>query len=309
MVGDHIIMTDNSTPLVTVEMLTYNKFQYLEDAINSVFMQDYPNIELIISDDGSKNFDVHYIETILSKKSDNIKNVKIIRHEQNVGTVKNLNGCIKSSSGQFFIGLSSDDMFKDNKVISDVVDYFLKTGALVVTSKRALFRNDINDYEVLPTDDDIKYLFNGRLYQRLVVGNFISGACTFYSKKLFDKFGLFDEDYRLLEDYPQYLRLAREGVPINFYDRITIYYRDGGISSSKNNILRKDFALAIKKEILPYPHLVSKGLYMYKQFELERLEGKSIISPALFFKYPTIYLEKVLAKVGLKNIEAEKFIE
>lgn len=304
-------MAGSTLPLVTVEMLTYNRFQYIEDALNSVFMQDYPNIELIISDDGSKNFDRRYIERILTKRSNNIKEVKIIHHEQNLGTVRNLNGCIKASSGQFFIGLSSDDIFKDSKVISDVVDYFLRTGALIVTSKRALFNDDINHFEILPTDDDIRYLFNGKLYQRLVVGNFISGACTFYSKELFDKYGLFDEEYRLLEDYPQYLRLAREGIPIHFYDRITIYYRDGGISSpiTINQTLRKDFALTIKKEILPYPDLISKDLYMYKHFEMERLEGKSVLNPGLFARYPAIYLRKILSKVGLRKSDFEKFIE
>ena len=77
-------------PLVTVEMLTYKKFDYLEASLNSVFAQDYPNIEIIISDDGSPNFYKEYIENIINKKTNNIKNVQIIHHEVNLGTVKNL---------------------------------------------------------------------------------------------------------------------------------------------------------------------------------------------------------------------------
>lgn len=39
-------------------------------------------------------------------------------------------------------------------------------------------------------------------------GNFVSGASTYYKKEIFDKYGLFDEKYKLLEDYPFYVNLA-----------------------------------------------------------------------------------------------------
>jgi len=288
-------------PLVTVEMLTYKKFDYLEAALNSVFAQDYPNIEIIISDDGSPNFYKEYIENIINKKTNNIKNVQIIHHKVNLGTVKNLNNCIKLSSGKYFIGLSSDDLFADERVISDVVNYFEKSGALIITSKRAVFENNLNDYKVLPEQKDIQYFYNDKLFQRLVIGNFISGACTFYSKELFKKMGLFDEEYILLEDYPYYLFLARNNIKFHFLDRITVFYRLGGISTSKqiNPVLKKDGLLAIKKEILPYPELINKKLYQYKQFQLELAESRNKISLKMFMKYPILYTQKILEKVGL----------
>jgi len=54
-------------PIVTVKILTYNNFDYLEQTIESVFSQDYPNIELIVSDDGSLNYDLEYIEKLISE--------------------------------------------------------------------------------------------------------------------------------------------------------------------------------------------------------------------------------------------------
>ena len=288
-------------PLVTVNMLTYKKFDYLEAALNSVFVQDYPNIEIIISDDGSPNFYKEYIENILNKKTNNIKNVQIIHHDVNLGTVKNLNNCIKLSSGKYFIGLSSDDMFADERVISDVVNYFEKSSAFIITSKRAVFENNLNDYKVLPDQKDIQYFYNDKLFQRLVIGNFISGACTFYSKELFKKMGLFDEEYILLEDYPYYLFLARNNIKFHFLDRITVFHRLGGISNSKkiNPVLKKDSLLAIKKEILPYPELINKKLYQYKQFQLDLAKSRNKISLKMFMKYPILYTQKILEKVGL----------
>ena len=43
-------------PLVSCITTTYKKFDYLYQTLDSVFMQDYPNIEIIIGDDGSPDF-------------------------------------------------------------------------------------------------------------------------------------------------------------------------------------------------------------------------------------------------------------
>ena len=53
--------------LVSVVILTYKNFGGIEKNLNSIFEQDYPNIEIIISDDCSGNFDSNYIENLLKK--------------------------------------------------------------------------------------------------------------------------------------------------------------------------------------------------------------------------------------------------
>jgi len=113
--------------------------------------------------------------------------------------------------------------------------------------------------------------------------------------------GLFDEEYILLEDYLYYLFLARNNIKFHSLDRITVFHRSGGISTSKqiNPVLKKDGVLAIKKEILPYPELINKKLYQYKQFQLELAKSRNKISLKMFMKYPILYTQKILEKVGL----------
>ena len=98
-------------PLFSVIILTYLQRHFIEECIDSVLMQDYPNIELvvcddcsadfdtqevIVSDDGSDNFPEEAVnEYIACNKSSNIKSVKIHREESNVGTVKHLNHAVK----------------------------------------------------------------------------------------------------------------------------------------------------------------------------------------------------------------------
>lgn len=220
-------------------------------------MQDYPRIEVIIADDGSENFDKKFIENLFSKSGKNIVNLEIIHHEKNIGTVRNLNNAIKKSNGNYFIGLAADDMYYDNQTVSKIIRFFKETKAYVVTSKRAVFEGDKrNVREVLPSSEDEIYLYKNPeiLFRRLCIGNFISGACTFYSRKCFEKYGLFDESYVLLEDYPYYLRLTRIGVKIDYLRLTTILYRWGGISTSgkHNKLLLSDFKTSIVKEVFPF---------------------------------------------------------
>ena len=57
----------NDLPLVSIITLTYNKFNYWIEQIESVSIQSYTNIEYIIADDGSKNYSREFIEEILER--------------------------------------------------------------------------------------------------------------------------------------------------------------------------------------------------------------------------------------------------
>lgn len=51
--------------LFTVGITVYNNESYLSEVLDSIFMQTYPNIEIVISDDGSKKFDKINMKNIL----------------------------------------------------------------------------------------------------------------------------------------------------------------------------------------------------------------------------------------------------
>lgn len=118
-------MLNKKIQKVSVIILTYNQMDYLYDAIKSVLNQDYPNIELIVSDDASCNFQKGMLEKFIEEnKTDNIKNTIIIVNSSNVGTVKNINGALKKCTGDIIMPLASDDVFYDKTIVSKVVDRF-----------------------------------------------------------------------------------------------------------------------------------------------------------------------------------------
>lgn len=251
-------------PRVTCITTTYKKFYYLFETLDSIFMQDYPNIEIILGDDGSDNFPEKKItEYIEREKGANIKNVVIIRHKENHGTVYNCRSCRDAASGEYIFGIASDDRFVDEHVLSDVVAYFNKTGAEVVTCKRQFIENGTDKKLVcMPFDNQItwmKKLSSDKLFEKLASFCFLSGASTYYRRSLYESVGGYDSSYKYMEDYPFYLKLLRNGKKINIYDRVTILYRFGdGISttSHKKNILREsmyaDRIRYMEQDIIPY---------------------------------------------------------
>lgn len=294
-------------PLVTVFICTFNKFNYLSEALNSLFVQDYPNIELIISDDGSPNFDLRSIDKLVLNPPENIKTLKIIHHKENLGTVKNLNNILKEGRGEYFIGLAPDDLFYRKTSISEVVNYFLDTGAMVVTTKRKVFDTTLKKQKgVLPNPKDCRYLQKSYslLFERLCINNFISGASTYHSRELFEKYGNFDERYILLEDQPKYLELARRNVKIHFYNEITKLYRWGGISTSKvkNPILLEDARKTFEHEVLPYINKKNQTIYRIALFNYEMYRTGKKFKFEYLIRFPDALLYKVLYQIGSLNL-------
>lgn len=300
----------NKLPLVTIFVCTYKKFEFLKDAIDSIFFQDYPNIELFISDDGSPNYDRNMIDELVLYCPENIRRVEIIHHIENIGTVRNLNNIVRNSEGKYLICLAQDDLFYNKTSISEIVNFFITNDALIVTSRRKAFKKKLNDTNlILPSIKDSMYLEedNGVLFKRLCVNNFISGSSTYYSKDFFEKLGLFNENYKLLEDYPKYLEIVRKGVKIHYLNLVTKYYRLGGISTakSKNQVLLNDVQKVIDQEVLPYlgSQKILKQIALLNKYMYQDMKSPKFL---YLLKFPKEFFYKVVYQMGIVKIKEKE---
>lgn len=230
-------------PLVSIVILTYKKFQHVWGAIDSVYCQDYPNIQLIISDDGSENFPQIEIEKYLGEKeSINVQNYKIIHHEQNIGTVKNLNIAYGNADGEFIYPLSNDDIFTTSEIVSKITGVFLKTNCNVVVTSRMKCKEDGEPICLIPLRSELKYVnkLNTRekQFEAFLTEQYYemaSGSALYLRKSFWESIGRFDEKYRLWEDGPFIAKaLAVEKIETCF-DIVSIKYRIGGVSSGKKH--------------------------------------------------------------------------
>lgn len=284
--------------LVSIIVMIYNNKQYIKECLNSILNQSYKNIEIIISDDNSNNFDENDIneikEYIKNNNKGNITNYIVSKNDKNLGTVKNCNKSILLSSGEYIMYLSCDDSFFNENVVSDVVKFFNDTDYLIAT---AMINTEIDENDESLTEEDKimkerykesfksavdnkEYLFNDdprMLYLNLCKSNFISGACTYFRRELVLKYGLYDYDYILLEDWPRYLSITRRGCKIGFIPRYTLNYRVGGVSTGNITNVSTDTQInfikekSIKdcqtaaKEINPYAQQILNSQTFYNQ--------------------------------------------
>ena len=104
----------NPNTLVSVLLATYNQKNYVLECLNSIKNQTYKNIELIISDDSSKDG----TEKIINKFIEENKNLKIkfFIQKKNLNISRNFNFLFKKSKGRYIIFFGGDDIMEKNKI-------------------------------------------------------------------------------------------------------------------------------------------------------------------------------------------------
>ncbi|OYD95951.1 glycosyl transferase [Nostoc sp. 'Peltigera membranacea cyanobiont' 213] len=95
-------------PLVSVIIPTYNRPEYLKQAIASAIQQTYQNIEIIISDNCSEED----TQAIVASFAD--LRIRFWRHEQNVGMLANQQHAFKMAQGKYVASLHDDDMWNED---------------------------------------------------------------------------------------------------------------------------------------------------------------------------------------------------
>lgn len=103
-------MTDNH-PLVSVLMPSYNHEAYVVEAIRSVLVQDYPRIEFVLIDDGSKDGTWKAAASLRQACESRFERV-VMRVRENRGTAATCKELMSEARGEFVALLASDDQFE-----------------------------------------------------------------------------------------------------------------------------------------------------------------------------------------------------
>ena len=258
-------------PLISIIMLSYKNYHYIYEALDSVLCQDYPNIEIVIRNDGSDDFDKKAVEKYLKiNRKNNIKNIIVNNNPKNIGTVKNINIAINLSKGEYIIMFAADDAMYDCRVMSQLSDAFnnLPKKELVVISQVGMYDLKLNKLiQPFLSKEDIKRvktLTPQKLFAEMSTRCIVPGCGICYKREIFKKYGFFDEKYVLVEDFSYALKLSILGVRYNYVDIVSVKHRDGGIShgniigeTQKSKQYELDIINILKDEVLPNINLLS----------------------------------------------------
>ncbi len=248
--------------LLSVLLLSYNNLDAIYVTLDSVFCQDYPALELILADDASRDFAKQkprveaYIE---NHRPDNIRNVIWVSHSENGGTIRNMNDAIRASHGVYLFSFSPEDVLAHEKVLSNLVQALEDSGRDIVFGRmRGVTKEGTFVDHLQSCESDYTLLKSYTVEQtrnRLFSRNFLPGPARLMTRKLFEENGLFPESIRLIEDYPYWLTLTKNGVPFAYLDEVVLLYRlnsSGGGHYSEAFIT--DMFRIYDQFIFPYDH-------------------------------------------------------
>ncbi|WP_347489322.1 glycosyltransferase [Desulfoscipio sp. XC116] len=258
-------------PLVSVIILCYNNYQYLKETLWSVIAQDYPRIQIVISDDSSDYFPVdeliHFMNNARVPKAEN---VLINVNEKNMGTVGHLEYVRKKCTGEYVVAIAGDDVFFDSSVITNFVNEMERLGdsAQIITAQAEMWdlklQKKHKDFVSADDIELIKKLSPKELFEELALRCFIPALC-FCRKSFFERIGELSSTYRIVEDWSTHLRACRMGIKIHWLDIVSMKHRDGGVShgntANSNKVFYaylSDFKFIYDKEILPYLEQLSQ---------------------------------------------------
>lgn len=124
------------SPLFSIAVVSFDQERFIRDCLDSIFLQKYDNIELIICDDHSCDFEHQTIrEYIEANKSENIKNVIIFRQQKNVGISLNCQKAFELSHGEYIKFQAADDMLSHENVLSNIASVFAHNQENVIFSR------------------------------------------------------------------------------------------------------------------------------------------------------------------------------
>lgn len=104
-----------TAPLVSVAIPAYNHAQFVEACLASVCAQTYPELELILLDDGSRDTTFSIADNYLKNQGGRFRRVVLARHP-NQGVSRTSNDCITACRGEWVHLLGSDDILYPDKI-------------------------------------------------------------------------------------------------------------------------------------------------------------------------------------------------
>jgi len=230
------IIDSNNCLLVSICIPTYNGAPFIAEAMDSAIAQTYPNLEIVVSDDASKDETLKIIESYKSRTTIPIN----IYHHKPSGIGANWNNCIKRAKGIYIKFLFQDDVLLSHcieKMLAVLVND--KTLALVASKREFIvedsFLSDDSEKWVklygdlqltlnLSFDDGIGYLdktlFKSPEFFKSPLNKIGEPTTVLFKKSLVDDIGYFREDLNQVLDYEFCYRVLKNDKTAILEDKL-----------------------------------------------------------------------------------------
>lgn len=229
-------------PKVSFVIINWNVEESLYKCVESVVKNSYNNIEIIIIDNNSQNFDkTRYLKLHTS--------IKVFVNSSNLGFPKAVNQGIKQSTGDYLVLLNPDTTVEKNFITNSLEFYSNYPDAGVMGP---LFKNPDGTKQgsVFPEPTLLSFvkefwLRKGKINEKYVpnsdspqVVNCVSGGCMVIPRSTINKIGLLTEKvFMYYEDLDYCRRIRSSGLKVYFNPNIVIIHQHGESSKKSTKSL------------------------------------------------------------------------
>lgn len=189
-------------PLVSVYLPTQNRPELVERAIRSVLEQDYPNIQLVVVDDGSAPETMDTLRK-LGRENRSSKSITVLRLEEARGACHARNLALAHCQGQYTTGLDDDDYFLPDRISRLIAAFEPATSAFVFGGyvRETHLPGGHTRRTIIPLRQTARL---ERLLKQNIVGNQV-----FTLTERFHAVGGFDERLPAWQDHDMWIRLVK----------------------------------------------------------------------------------------------------
>ena len=229
----------NDQPLVSVVIPTYNYARYVGDTVQSILAQSYPNLEVIVINDGSTDDTLDVLKKFVDDK-------RLTVHSQsNQGCTNAVNNGIEFSKGDYFALCGSDDLWNRDHIRLLVDGLQRRSEAGLVFDNAEYFRDGIQRGTcglVIPEGKSKKLASKLVSLRDIFENNWIT-ACTFIVRReVLNRLGLFDASLYMTGDLHLLYRIAAY-YPVYFVDYIGARLR---IHDRNMSVLRPHYEYGVR---------------------------------------------------------------
>ena len=296
--------------LVSIIVLTYNSAAFVRETLESVKSQSYRNIELIITDDHSKDDTVEICTSWLSDNKNRFTRGELLISEKNTGIPANCNRGVAASGGEWVKLIAGDDILEPDMLLK--LFHHIKGNkdiSLLWTNIGTFY--DAKEGRIVRIPDGISALGINQegvtceqQFQVLLRSNPVFAGGLIIKREVFGKTGLFDERYPSFEDRPFLHRALLNGYKLHYLDIVGAYYRkhQDSVQISSPDMLRNNHRIDVYTYELTmikhFRNIIEKTfLYLdasYNIFYVKHLSNKKNMINKVLLYGPSLFMRQII---------------
>ena len=266
-------------PLISAVVTTHNRLRLLPRALDSVAAQTYPNLELIVVDDGSDEDVAPVVESYRNKLP-----VRLIRHDKPLGACRARNRGIEEANGIFIAGLDDDDEWLPER-IEKLYKACSENFSFVTSDVMMVYKNGS-----IPWKKKRNITYNDLLYSNMV------GNQGLIKKEQLLEVGGFDESLKAAQDYDLWVRLSERFGPVRNVQQIlqNVYLNHGGKRITNPDDQLRGYLQFYQK----HKHKMSLSQRKYQLYTIRKATGKRAgLWEMLYFVPPHRFWKELKIKI------------